>query len=104
MKTILLLSLAALLPALENNPYLTKHDTTTHIVAGTLIGATAAYAVREAGAPAWASYATAFLLPCALGQAKERWHDQNYSGKDANSWVIAGVGAVGITAAFEVRF
>jgi len=104
MKPLIMLAMAASLGAVENSPYLMKHDTTAHIIVGSVAGFGAGYLAERWGAPPWAAYVIAFATPCLLGQVKERWCDQNYCGKDANSWVLAGAGAVGLRAAWEWRF
>jgi hypothetical protein len=108
MKTtaLLLLSIIACAEELtiKQNPYLMKHDTATHIALGIPLGTAAGLIVRDAGAPKWVQCLTAFAIPCIVGQAKERCIDKNYSGKDANSWVIAGAGAALVTVAIDWKF
>ncbi len=105
MKILLILLMTVNLYAIDWNqwddkdkPFFQQRDNQSHIVINGVLSAAITHYAREQGFNKYEAFLIGFASATALGYAKEKWYDLNYSDTDMQSWALgAGLGAAGMT-------
>ena len=83
----------------ENVPFLVKHDTEAHMLAGALVTWGVAEALPNRW-PEWVRYSIGATTAWGVGWGKEKLYDSKSDAKDANAWLAGAAVVVGFKVVF----